>query len=136
MKRVKMNFFCRGALLLTPLTLAVSGAMAQAVPGGTLDPLTIPKYVTPLVIPPVLFDDGGVAMQTPFEVSLRQITQQVLPAGFPVTPLWAYGDPGNPATFNNPGFTIEVTKDTVDQRAGRRPERLRGEPDADHRPGV
>ena len=47
------------------------------------------------------------------EVSLRQINQQVLPAGFPATPLWAYGDPANPATFNNPGFTIEVTKDTM-----------------------
>ncbi len=46
-------------MLLTPLSLAVSGALADPVPGGTLDPLTIPKYVTPLVIPPVLYDDGG-----------------------------------------------------------------------------
>ncbi len=36
------------------------------------------------------------------QVALRQITQQVLPAGFPATPLWAYGNPANPATFNNP----------------------------------
>ena len=86
-----------------------SVANAQAVPGGTVDPLTIPKYVTPLVIPPVLFDDGGAPMSA--EVALRQINQQVLPAGFPATPLWAYGDPANPATFNNPAFTIEVTKD-------------------------
>ena len=52
-------------------------------------------------------------------MSLRQINQQVLPPTdingnpFPPTPLWAYGDPANPATFNNPGFTIEVTKDIV-----------------------
>ena len=90
---------------------------AQAVPGGTLDPLTIPKYVTPLVIPPVLHDDGGAP--TNVEVALRQIEQQVLPPTdingnpLPRTPLWAYGDPANPATFNNPGFTIEVTKDTM-----------------------
>jgi FtsP/CotA-like multicopper oxidase with cupredoxin domain len=50
-------------------------------------------------------------------VSLRQIDQQVLPPidingnPLPPTPLWAYGDPARPATFNNPGFTIEVTKD-------------------------
>ena len=100
-----------GAFICTPLVLGMQSAMAQPVPGGTLDPLTIPKYVTPLVIPPVLHDDGGAPMDV--NVALRQITQQVLPAGFPATPLWAYGDPANPATFNNPGFTIEVTKDVV-----------------------
>jgi len=100
-----------GAALTGCALIHMSSAVAQAVPGGTLDPLTIPKYVTPLVIPPVLFDDGGAPMSA--EVSLRQINQQVLPAGFPATPLWAYGDPANPATFNNPGFTIEVTKDTM-----------------------
>ena len=88
-------------------------AFSQAVPGGTLDPNTIPKYVTPLVIPPVLFDDQGGTAPLDVTVSVRQIEQQVLPAGFPKTPLWAYGDPGNPATFNNPGFTIEVTKDVM-----------------------
>ncbi len=109
------------AVASLPVGLACGNALAQAVPGGTLDPLTIPKYVTPLVIPPVLHDDGGAPMAV--DVSLRQINQQVLPTQgcigatcgpngeFPATPLWAYGDPANPATFNNPGFTIEVTKD-------------------------
>ena len=106
-----------GAFICTPLVIGIQTATAQPVPGGTLDPLTIPKYVTPLVIPPVLHDDGGVGMSV--EVALRQITQQVLPPidvngnPLPPTPLWAYGDPANPATFNNPGFTIEVTKDVV-----------------------
>ena len=110
MKQLKMKAAIGAALAgfaVTHLTQAV----AVPVPGGTLDPLTIPKYVTPLVIPPVLHDDGGAPMNV--NVALRQITQQVLPAGFPGTPLWAYGDPANPATFNNPGFTIEVTKDTL-----------------------
>jgi len=105
-----------GGVLAGCTLINLPGAMAQAVPGGTLDPTTIPKYVTPLVIPPVLHDDGGtpaLPQDPPFEVALRQINQQVLPAGFPATPLWAYGDPANPATFNNPGFTIEVTKDTM-----------------------
>ena len=99
-----------GAMSAVPLLLSVgvSTALAQAVPGGTLDPLTIPKYVTPLVIPPVLYDDAGAAMNV--EVALREITQQALPAGFPATPLWAYGNPAIPATFNNPSFTFEVTK--------------------------
>ena len=104
-----------GAAILAICALNVPSVFAQAVPGGTLDPLTIPKYVTPLVIPPVLHDDGG--SPSSFEVSLRQIDQQVLPPTdingnpLPPTPLWAYGDPANQATFNNPGFTIEVTKD-------------------------
>jgi FtsP/CotA-like multicopper oxidase with cupredoxin domain len=120
--------------------LLPAAAQAQAVPGGTLDPTTIPKYVTPMVIPPVLFDDGGAPMTV--DVSLSQFTQQVLPAigciaasaaqvaaggpaiacngdAFPATTLWGYGDPargGSVAeggTFNNPSFTIEVTKDTM-----------------------
>ena len=104
-----------GAVLTATALLNVPAALAQPVPGGTLDPTTIPKYVTPLVIPPVLYDDGGkkTGPKNPYEVSLRQINQQVLPAGFPATPLWAYGNPADPTTFNNPGFTIEVTKDTM-----------------------
>ena len=104
-----------GAVLTGCALFNMPSVMAQAVPGGTLDPLSIPKYVTPLVIPPVLHDDAGEPMSV--EVALRQITQQVLPPTdingnpLPPTPLWAYGDPANPATFNNPGFTIEVTKD-------------------------
>ena len=110
MRKMKSRVMA-GVFICAPLVTGIQTAHAQAVPGGTLDPLTIPKYVTPLVIPPVLLDDGGAPLQA--EVALRQINQQVLPAGFPTTPLWAYGDPANPATFNNPGFTIEVTKDTM-----------------------
>ncbi len=37
----------------TLITLCGGGlAIAVPLPGGTLDPTTIPKYVTPLVIPP------------------------------------------------------------------------------------
>jgi FtsP/CotA-like multicopper oxidase with cupredoxin domain len=68
--------------------------------------------VTPLVIPPVLYDDMGGTQAINASVALRQITQQVLPAPLPPTTLWAYGNPANPATFNNPAFTIEVTQST------------------------
>ena len=36
----------------------VSGSRAEPLPGGAVDPTTIPKYVTPLVIPPVMNNDG------------------------------------------------------------------------------
>ena len=123
-----------GVALLAICALGVPSAFTQAVPGGTIDPTVIPKYVTPLVIPPVLYDDGEIEMNV--EVAVRQFTQQVLPTigcvaasaanqaagfpaiacvgdAFPVTTLWGYGNPANPATFNNPSFTIEVTKDTL-----------------------
>jgi FtsP/CotA-like multicopper oxidase with cupredoxin domain len=106
------------ALAAVPLALACTNVLAQAVPGGTLDPTTIPKYVTPLVIPPVLFDDKGGQSPLDVQVSLRQFTQQILPPAdtngspLPPTPLWGYGDPTEPETYFNPSFTIEVTKDT------------------------
>lgn len=31
-----------------------TGVALNSVPGGTLDPIEIPKYVTPLVIPPIM----------------------------------------------------------------------------------
>ena len=47
------------ALLLAACTAAFApAAVAQPLPGGSLDPLSIPKYVTPLVIPPVMKNDG------------------------------------------------------------------------------
>ena len=57
-----------------------------AIPGGTLDPTTIPKYVTPLVIPPVM---PGVAVKDRsidyYEIAVRQFVQQILPPGMPAT---------------------------------------------------
>jgi FtsP/CotA-like multicopper oxidase with cupredoxin domain len=122
------------AASLLPLALgAATNAQAQPVPGGTLDPLTIPKYVTPLVIPPVLFDDLGGADPIDETVALRQFSQQVLPTqgcdpalypddcvpngdtyAFRKTTLWGYCDGADAtnASCNNPSFTVEVTKDT------------------------
>ena len=132
-----MNFkkFKKGVVLgvavLAICAVSVPVAFAQPVPGGTLDPTTVPKYVTPLIFPPVLFDDS---VDPSFEVSLREFSQQVLPTtgclaaqllnpalvcngdAFPATPLWGYGDPALPGsvaqggTFNNPSFTIEATR--------------------------
>ncbi|MGB5645046.1 MAG: hypothetical protein WBO16_18485, partial [Gammaproteobacteria bacterium] len=106
-----------GVFVCAPLLAGMQTASVHAVPpvgetlpGGTLDVLNVPKYVTDLVIPPVLYDDGGHKMH--ISVAQRQISQQVLPAGYPKTPLWAYGNPEDPGTFYNPAFTIEVTKDT------------------------
>ena len=107
------------ALTMLPLCLACTSVLGETLPGGSLDPNLIPKYVMPLVIPPVLYDDKGGGKPLDVEVAQRQIRQRMLPVRdlngrrLRQTPLWAYGNPDDPATFNHPSYTIEVTKDTT-----------------------
>ena len=62
-------------------------ALAQ-IPGGTLDPNDVTKFVTPMLIPPVMpradtiKQPGGKPVDY-YEISMRQFRQQILPAGFP-----------------------------------------------------
>jgi spore coat protein A len=91
---------------------------AAAIPGGTLDPVALPKFVTPLLIPPVmpragtLLQRGGKNIDY-YEISMRQITQQILPAGHGATTVWGYGAVTgvgrNPLLVHNaPSLTIEA----------------------------
>ena len=73
----------------------VQRATAQ-IPGGTLHPTLIPKYQTPLLIPPVMPRAGTITLRGGkpadyYEISMRQITEQILPAGLPATTVWGYG---------------------------------------------
>lgn len=50
--------------------------------GGTLDPTTIPKYVTPLVIPPEMPKSASSpAPAADYDIAVRQFKQQILPGG-------------------------------------------------------
>jgi bilirubin oxidase len=92
--------------------LASQGVLAQPVVGGTLDPTTIPKYVTPLVVPPVMPKTGTLPPHTDYyEIGARQFQQQVLPPGLPQTTVWGYGSETDPSTFHYPAFTIEAKTD-------------------------
>jgi spore coat protein A, manganese oxidase len=84
-----------------------------AIPGGTLDPGGIPKYLSPLTIPPAMPRNGKVKLRKgknidSYEIGVRRFNQQILPAGFGATPVFGYGAIGLPATFNSPAFTIEA----------------------------
>ncbi|MDI6853514.1 MAG: multicopper oxidase domain-containing protein [Deltaproteobacteria bacterium] len=109
-------------LALAALAFWLTGmgtAYAAPLPGGTLDPLTIPKYVTPLVIPPVMKNDGA---SNSYDIAVRQFKQQILPGGFPATTVWSYGPAADPvpltaapdpaSQFNYPAYTIETTSGT------------------------
>jgi len=67
---------------------------ATPVGTGPLDPTTISKFTTPLLIPPVMPRAGGQSGDQAFdyyEISVRQISQQVLPEDLPKTTVWGYG---------------------------------------------
>ncbi len=84
------------------------GARAlAAIPGGTLNPASITKYVMPLVIPPAMPRTAG-GMVDYYEIAVRQFRQQILPGGMPLTTVWSYGSINHPGTFNYPAFTIEA----------------------------
>lgn len=105
-----------GAGLLLPWRGLVRGASVQALPGGTLDPSSIPKYATPLVIPPAMPRTGKIRVKGGrnidyYEIAVRQFEQQVLPAGHPATTLWSYGEAHHPGSFHYPAFTIEAKSD-------------------------
>src|SRR5918993_1640018 len=92
---------------------------AAAIPGGSLDPTTIPKYQTAMLIPPVMPRAGTTTMPggkpvDSYEISVRQFAQQILPLGFrPPTTVWGYGavaaqSSGGLKIHNAPSLTIEA----------------------------
>ena len=95
----------------------ISKAIAQ-VTTPTLDPSTIPKYETPLLIPPVMPRVGTITMPGGkpadyYEISMRQFAQQILPAGLPATTVWGYGAVTSATKqglliHNAPSLTIEA----------------------------
>jgi spore coat protein A, manganese oxidase len=104
-----------GAVLFLPLRVRLPQALAQ-VPGGTLPPGSIPKYVTPLVIPPAMpltgkVPVGGGKSVEYYEIAVRQFPQHILPEGMGLDPttVWSYGSVNHPGSFNYPAFTVEAT---------------------------
>lgn len=140
------TFFNTAAIVCTSLFICSLGdgriVSAQPLAGGTLDPMTIPKYVIPLVIPPEM-PKSVVQSGTPaadYNVAVRQFRQQILPGGvwntlngrtdaFGATTVWSYGRaedviPPNfvaPAplasnvSFNYPAFTVENTSGVMNR---------------------
>jgi hypothetical protein len=89
-----------------------------AIPGGALDPASVPKFVTPMLIPPVMPRAGAITLPGGkpgdyYEISMKQISQQILPAGLPPTTVWGYGGKAAQSNrglliHNAPSLTIEA----------------------------
>ena len=99
----------------------VPEAIAE-IPGGTLDPSTVPKFETPLLIPPVMPKAGMIVQRGGknvdyYEISMKQISQQILPAGLPPSTVWGYGavssaNKGGLLIHHAPSLTIEARWNT------------------------
>jgi spore coat protein A, manganese oxidase len=83
--------------------------VAAQIPGGTLPPEVIPKFVTPLVIPPAMPRAASTPTVDYYRVAVRQFRQQILPAPHRPTTVWGYGSATDAGTFHSPAFTIEAT---------------------------
>lgn len=79
------------------------------IPGGTLPPDVIPKFVTPLLIPPAMPLAGSSPTTDYYAIAVRQFAQQILPAPHRRTTVWGYGSLTYARTFNYPSYTIEAT---------------------------
>ncbi len=91
---IKIGAAAGGGLYFSTKIGDVRYLVRAAIPGGTLDPSAVPKYQTPLLIPPIMPRAGTIIMPAGkmadyYEISVRQFIQQILPAGMPATTVWA-----------------------------------------------
>jgi FtsP/CotA-like multicopper oxidase with cupredoxin domain len=101
-------------------------ALAQ-IPGDTLDPAGVDKFVTALLIPPVMprartiVAPGGKPVDY-YEISMRQFAQQILPVGLPKTTVWGYG---GIAAQSNRGLLVHNAPSLTIEAQVNRPVRIR-----------
>ena len=105
-------------LFLSTLVDGRRVVLAVPLPGGTLTPGDIAKFATPLLIPPVMPRAGTIKLKGGknadyYEISMKQISQQILPAPHGRTTVWGYGavtgSGKSPLLIHNaPSLTIEA----------------------------
>jgi FtsP/CotA-like multicopper oxidase with cupredoxin domain len=131
-----------GATTLTLFSYSKLGGLRQAIaqiPGGSLDPLSVSKYQSAMLIPPVMPKaPGGLGKVGPgvdyYEIGVTQFQQQILPPGLPATTVWGYGPARAKGRKSNrianaPSLTIEAihgrpvrvkwVNDLVDPKTGK-----------------
>ena len=137
-RRQFLQYGAGAGLGLVAWRLVGGRARAAASAGGVLDPRSIPKYVTPLVIPPAMPVARGLRRKVSrsidyYEIAVREFRQHILPAamGLEQTRVWSYGSVHHPGSFNYPALTIEA-----DYRRPVRVKWINGlvEPSGDFRP--
>jgi spore coat protein A, manganese oxidase len=104
-----------GAGICLPLKLASRDKAYAAIPGGSLPPGDIPKYVSPLVVLPQMPRARKRPRWVPkgmdyYNIVAKQFRQRVLPLrmGLPKTTVWGYGSADHSWSFSYPGLTFEA----------------------------
>jgi FtsP/CotA-like multicopper oxidase with cupredoxin domain len=121
-RRIFLKYTGGSVLTLFPVDrFGLPTALAQS-PGGSLSPDAVPKFASPLLVPPVMPKAGRVVSQRGknvdyYEISMKQFRQQILPAGLPSTTVWGYGAVSALSRrglrlHNAPSLTIEARYDT------------------------
>ena len=97
--------------------LGVTRQLFAQIP-DTLDPATVAKFATPMLIPPVMPRAGRITLTGGknadyYEISMKQFTQQILPEGLPTTTVWGYGAVASDSkrgllVHHAPSLTIEA----------------------------
>jgi FtsP/CotA-like multicopper oxidase with cupredoxin domain len=96
--------------------MSVPIALGQ-IRADSLNPEAVPKFVTPMLVPPVMPKADTIVRQGTaidyYEISMRQLAQQILPSGLPATTVWGYGavasaSPGGLLLHHAPSLTIEA----------------------------
>ncbi len=120
-KNAKPKLFQLAALSTALFSMAFWSSfpvVAAPLPGGTLDPLNIPKYVTPLVIPaemPAVSIDTATGIKE-YDIEVVQFLQQILPktanngSAIPPTTVWSYAALNKPSTRRYPALTVEAVR--------------------------
>jgi spore coat protein A len=96
------------AMMAAALSLTLTGTAFAALPGGTLDPTSVPKYVDPLPVPQAMPKDSVGDSIDYYQIAARQFQQQILPGGLPKTTVWGYGAVNDKSSFQYPARTIEA----------------------------
>ena len=116
--------------LLMPLANYVDAVPPAPIPPGTIDPMTIPKYVNQLTGSPPIYQPANVydpvtgdlirqeyTVYMEDDIDGQPILQQILPTGFPKTRVWGYAgtvySPYNPDgvySVSAPGASFEATR--------------------------
>jgi spore coat protein A len=108
---VKKNITLSVALLVLCAWVTDTALASQQIPQTPLTGKSIPKYVDPLPT----FVGSRVPAGTAYTVTMEELDQQVLPAGFPKTTVWGYKIIDSTGKVYGPlwpGFTVEAQKGT------------------------
>ena len=82
--------------------LRIWSRLYAQVPGGTLSPASIPKFASPLFIPPAMPRAAVDATTDYYTIGVRQFAQQILPAPLDRTTVWGYGSLTDPSHLSLP----------------------------------